>query len=54
MHDLEAALEGRPARSLLFLAAAAAGLALCWRRHSAASPVRFDANEPEIQTLELA
>ncbi len=53
MADLEAALEGRPPRALLFFAVAAALLAVSWRRRRAASAVRFDAHEPEIQTLDL-
>jgi hypothetical protein len=53
MADLEAALEGRPVRALLFFAAAAALLTVSWRRHPTASAVRFDASESEIQTLDL-
>jgi hypothetical protein len=53
MADLETALDGRPWRGVLFLAAAAALLMLSWRRHPRASVVRFDGNEPEIQSLNL-
>ncbi len=53
MADLEAALEGHAVRALLFFAAAGAALTLLWRRHPAAATVLFDANEPEIQTLDL-
>jgi hypothetical protein len=53
MADLETALDGRPWRALLFLAAASAMLVLSWRRRPRASPVRFDGSEPDIQSLNL-
>ena len=53
MADLEAALEGHPGRVVLFFVSAGGLLAVCWRRRRAASEVRFDAHEPEIQTLDL-
>ncbi|HEX3747392.1 MAG TPA: hypothetical protein VHW09_25825 [Bryobacteraceae bacterium] len=52
--DLEAAIERRPLYAAPFFAAAAVLLALSWRRHPAASAVRFDASEPTIQTLNLS
>ena len=53
MADLELAIEHRALYGILFFAAAAALLTLSWRRHPAPSAVRFDANEPVIQTLDL-
>jgi hypothetical protein len=53
MADLETALEGWPWRALLFLTAAMATLVLSWRRRPRASEVRFDGNEPAIQSLNL-
>ncbi len=53
MADLELAVEGRFVYALLFFTAVAVLLALSWRRHPAASTVRFDAEEPVIQTLDL-
>jgi hypothetical protein len=53
MSDLEAALEARPLWAVLFFAAAVAILAFCWRRSPKSAEVRFDANEPTIQTLGL-
>jgi hypothetical protein len=53
MSDLELSLEGRVLRSMLFFAGAAAMLTLLWCRNPQASEVRFDANEPEIQPLNL-
>ena len=54
MADLEFAIENRAWYGVLFFAAAAAVLlTLSWRRHPAASEVRFDASEPVIQTLDL-
>ena len=53
MADLEAALDGRPWRALLFFASASAALALSWHRRPRASDVRFDGNEPDIQPLNL-
>jgi hypothetical protein len=54
MADLELALEGRALYGLLFFGLAAIALTLSWRRHPAASEVRFDAAEPVIQTLDLS
>jgi hypothetical protein len=54
MADLELALEGRVLYGGLFFASAAIALALLWRRHPAASEVRFDAAEPIIQPLDLS
>lgn len=51
--DLEGAIEGHSVRALFFFTAAAVLLTLSWLRHPAPSPVRFDAEEPVIQTLEL-
>jgi hypothetical protein len=53
MADLETTLDDRPWLGLLFLASVAAVLALLWRRNPGASEVRFDGNEPDIQTLNL-
>jgi hypothetical protein len=53
MAELESAVEQRALYVLLFFTAAAALLAASWRRHPAASAVRFDASEPTIQTLDL-
>ncbi len=53
MADLENALDGRPWFAPLFFTAALSLLALSWRRRPRASEVRFDANEPEIQSLNL-
>ena len=53
MADLELAIEGRVLYAVLFFTAAAVLLTLSWRRHPAASAVRFDASEPVIQTLDL-
>jgi hypothetical protein len=53
MADLELAMEHRALYAILFFTAAAALLMLSWRRHPAPSAVRFDANEPAIQTLDL-
>lgn len=53
MADLELAIERHALYGVLFFAAAAVLLTLAWRRHPAASPVRFDASEPVIQTLDL-
>jgi len=53
MSDLEAALERRLLRALLFFVAVAVVLALLWMRRPRASEVRFDGNEPDIQPLNL-
>jgi hypothetical protein len=53
MADLEAWLEGRVAHAALFFAAAAVALAFLWLRRPLAATVRFDASEPQIQTLDL-
>ncbi|MES1260360.1 MAG: hypothetical protein ABUS49_01395, partial [Acidobacteriota bacterium] len=53
MADLEAALEPAPFKALLYFAVCAVGLTLSWMRHANASAIRFDAGEPEIQTLDL-
>jgi hypothetical protein len=53
MADFELAVESRMLYAILFFGAATILLALCWRRQPAASAVRFDANEPVIQTLDL-
>ena len=53
MADLERAIERRFVGVLLFFAATAALLRLSWLRHPVASPVRFDGEEPIIQTLDL-
>jgi hypothetical protein len=52
--DLEASLERNPAQAVLCLAAATAALMAIWRWHRPAAPIRFEAGEPEIQTLELS
>jgi hypothetical protein len=53
MADLELAIEHRVLYAILFFTAAAVLLTLSWRRHPSPSAVRFDANEPVIQTLDL-
>jgi hypothetical protein len=53
MADLESVIERRSMYALLFFTAAAVLLTLSWRRHPAPSPIRFDAEEPVIQTLDL-
>ncbi len=53
MADIESAVERSWTVALLFFAASGAALVLSWRRHPAAAAVRFDGNEPVIQTLEL-
>jgi hypothetical protein len=53
MADLELAIEQRVLYGIVFFTAAAVLLTLSWRRHPAASAVRFDASEPVIQTLDL-
>ena len=53
MADFENALESRPWSALSFFVAAIPALALSWHRHPAASPVRFDGNDPQIQPLDL-
>ena len=53
MADLESALEHSVWYAILSFTAAAILLTLCWRRHPAASAVRFEASEPVIQTLDL-
>jgi hypothetical protein len=51
--DLEASLERNPGRAVLWLMAAGAALAIARRRSGPSVPVRFEAAEPEIQTLDL-
>jgi hypothetical protein len=53
MADLESTIEQRALYAILFVPAAAALLALSWRRHPPPASVRFDASEPVIQTLDL-
>lgn len=53
MADLETALDGRPFQALLFFGVASALLVLSWRRRPRALAVRFDGDEPEIQSLNL-
>ena len=53
MADLEKAVDADARLAVFFFAASSAALTLCWRRHPAASAVRFDASEPEIQMLDL-
>ncbi len=53
MADLESSIEHRVLYAALSFMTAAALLTLSWRRHPAASAVRFDASEPVIQTLDL-
>jgi hypothetical protein len=53
MAALEAHLDTRPLQIVLTFAIAAAALTLVRRRNPAASEVLFDANQPEIQTLNL-
>ena len=53
MADLEAALERRPLYAALFFAVATGALVWSWRRRPSAAAVRFDGNEPAIQTLDL-
>ena len=54
MADLETTLETRPAWALLFFGVALCALALSWRRHPSGATVRFDGNNPDIQTLDLS
>jgi hypothetical protein len=53
MADLELTLERNPAGAALFFGVSAAAIALAWRRQTKGAPIRFDAGEPEIQTLGL-
>ena len=53
MADLEKAIEQNSLYGVYFFVLAAMLLAACWRRHPAAGSVRFDANEPESQVLDL-
>ena len=53
MADLEAAFDLHPLQFALFGAGAVPILALLWRRRVAASPVRFEGHDPEIQPLDL-
>ena len=53
MADLESALDSRPWFALVFLTLSTGALTLLWRRNSSAADVRFDGNEPDIQTLNL-
>jgi len=53
MADLESAIERHSVHVLLFFTAAVVLLTLSWRRHPAPSPIRFDGEEPVIQTLDL-
>jgi hypothetical protein len=53
MADLEGAVEGHVLWAAGFFLGAAVLLMVSWRRHPAASEVRFDATEPVIQTLDL-
>jgi len=53
MADLERAIERHTLGALLFFTATAAFLRLSWVRHPVPSPVRFDGEEPIIQTLDL-
>jgi hypothetical protein len=54
MSDLESALEGKPFYIVLFFAVSVAALALLWRRQPKPSAIRFDGNDPDIQTLDLS
>ncbi len=53
MADLERWIDRNRTLGLWFFILAANVLALCQRRHPAASAVLFDASEPEIQVLDL-
>jgi hypothetical protein len=54
MSDLEAALDRRPLYVIPFFVMAGLALTLLWRRKPPAYTVRFDGNEPYIQTLNLS
>ncbi len=54
MADLELALEGSPLRMALFFPAVTGVIVLFRRRQPTADAVRFDGNDPEIQTLDLS
>jgi hypothetical protein len=53
MADLEKTTDSAIPAAIWFFILAAMVLTACWRRHPAASAVRFDASEPEIQLLDL-
>ncbi len=53
MADLERLIENHPVYGFPFFAAAAVALVIFHRRRPRASAVRFDGNEPEIQSLNL-
>jgi hypothetical protein len=53
MAELELAAGQSLLYAVLFFTAAALLLTLSWRRHPAPTPVRFDASEPVMQTLDL-
>jgi hypothetical protein len=52
--DLECVVEGNLLYRAIFFVSAAVLLTFSWRRNRTASEVRFDAFEPEIQTLDLS
>ena len=54
MADLERTLEGRVVLSLLCFTAATILLRLSWHRRPAPASIRFDGEEPVIQTLDLS
>jgi hypothetical protein len=53
MADLETSLEGRLARAVLVIAAAAVLIAVFWLRRPRPAEVIFDATDPEFQILDL-
>jgi hypothetical protein len=53
MAGLEKRLENEPSTAGVLFAITAILLALAWRRRGAVAPVRFEAGDPEIQTLDL-
>ena len=54
MADLEASLEKNTVQALQYFVGSAILITLAWLRQTKGAPIRFDAGEPEIQSLELS
>ena len=54
MADLEASLEKNTLKAVQYFVGSAVLIALAWLRQTKGAPIRFDAGEPEIQSLELS
>lgn len=54
MADLEASLEKSPQKAILYFVGSAVLITLAWLRQTKSSPIRFDAGEPGIQSLDLS